>query len=79
MECRFVSLAFSGAMGLSGFTLSAWKTHYPWYAADSEFSSSNATLDAVFELSRYTLEAASLDTYTDSNTRERRPCKSREH
>jgi hypothetical protein len=30
-------------------------------------------LNAVWELSRYTLEAASLDTYTDSNTRERRP------
>jgi len=27
----------------------------------------------VWELSRYTLDAASMDTYTDSNTRERRP------
>ena len=73
MECRFVSLAFSGAMDLSGFTLSAWRTQYPYYEGDSHFSSSDATLDAVYELSRYTLEAASLDTYTDSNTRERRP------
>ena len=73
MECRFVTLAFSGTMALSDFTLSAWKTHYQWYEEDSQFSSSNATLDAVFELCRYTVDAASLDTYTDSNTRERRP------
>ena len=74
MECRFVQLTFSGSMALDGFELTAWKTHYPWYDGDSHFSSSNATLDAVWELCRYTLEAASLDTYTDSNTRERRPC-----
>ena len=73
MECRFITLAFSGDMSIDGFTLSAWKVHYPWYDSDSHFSSSNATLNAVFELSRYTLDAASLDTYTDSNTRERRP------
>ena len=73
MECRFVQLTFSGSMDLSGFTLTAWKTHYPWYDEDSHFSSSNATLNAVWELCRYTLDGASLDTYTDSNTRERRP------
>jgi hypothetical protein len=73
-ECRFVSLLFSEPdVAPTNFTLSAWKTHYPYDAADSNFSSSNGTLDAVFELCRYTLEAASLDTYTDSNTRERRP------
>jgi len=71
MECRFVSLVFSGAH--SNFTLSAWKVNYPYDSTDSHFESSNATLDAVYEISRYTLEAASLDTYTDSNTRERRP------
>ena len=73
MECRFVQLTFSGSMELSGFTLTAWKTHYPWYDEDSHFLSSNATLNAVWELCRYTLDGASLDTYTDSNTRERRP------
>ena len=59
MECRFVTLAFSGEMDLAGFTLSAWKVQYPWYSGDSDFSSSNATLNAVFELSRYTLETSS--------------------
>ena len=72
MECRFVSLKFSGTPP-SNMSLSAWQTHYPYYPEDSSFTSSNATLNAVWELCRYTLEAASLDTYTDSNTRERRP------
>ena len=31
-------------------------------------------LDAVWQLSSYTLQAAVTDTYADSNTRERRPC-----
>jgi hypothetical protein len=30
-------------------------------------------LNKVWELNRYTVQAAILDTYTDSNTRERRP------
>ncbi len=72
MECRWVSLSFTPAAP-ANFTLSGWKVHYPWDGADTSFTSSNATLNAVWELSRYTLEAASLDTYTDSNTRERRP------
>jgi alpha-L-rhamnosidase len=72
MECRFVKLQFSG-VAPTNFTLSAWKTHYKWDEGDSMFTSSNSTLNAVFELARYTLEAASLDTFTDSNTRERDP------
>eukprot|EP01050_Picozoa_sp_SAG11_P012697 SAG11_NODE_1429_length_4936_cov_5.029539_3_plen_589_part_00 len=72
MECRFVRLEFAGTAPTK-FTVSAWKTHYPYYEGDSHFTSSSAVLNAVYELSRYTLEGASLDTYTDSNTRERRP------
>jgi len=72
MECRFVSLIFSGAAPVN-FSLGAWKVHYPWYPEEAHFSSSNATLDAVWELACYTVEAASLSTYSDSNTRERRP------
>lgn len=71
MECRFVRLDFSAPP--PEFTLSAWWASYPWVESDSSFSSDNATLDAVFDLCRYTLHAASLDTYTDSNTRERTP------
>lgn len=72
MECRFVTLTFEGAAP-SNFTLTAWKVHYKWDEQDTSFTSNDATLNAVWELSRYTLEASSLDTYTDSNTRERRP------
>jgi hypothetical protein len=61
-----VSLTFSG-VAPTNFTLTAWKTHYQWYEGDSSFSSSNATLNAVWELCRYTLEAASLDTYGPSS------------
>ena len=40
---------------------------------DSSFASDNATLDAVYELARWTLDGGVVDTYTDSNSRERRP------
>jgi hypothetical protein len=75
MECRFVSLAFSvpAAAPAPNFTLSAWRANYPWYEEESMFTSDNATLNAVYDLCRYTLYSASLDTYTDSNTRERTP------
>ena len=73
MECRFASFVFGGTSAPSNFSVSAWKVQYPYDPSDSHFSSSSPMLNAVFELCRYTLEAASLDTYTDSNTRERRP------
>jgi len=72
MECRFVAMTFAG-QAPKNFTLSAWKVHYEWDETDTHFNSSNATLNAVWELSRYTLQAGSLDTYSDSNTRERQP------
>ena len=71
MECRFVRLTFSAPA--PSFTLNGWRASYPWYEEDSMFSSSNATLDAVYDLCRYTVFSAALDTYTDSNTRERTP------
>jgi hypothetical protein len=57
----------------ANWTVSAWRAQYPYDPRDSHFESDNATLDAVFELCRYTLEAGVLDTYSDSNTRERQP------
>jgi hypothetical protein len=71
MECRFALLTFTGLV--PAFTLSAWRVAYEWADEDSMFSSSNATLDAVYDLCRYTVFSAALDTYTDSNTRERTP------
>ena len=37
------------------------------------FAIGGTVLDAVWDLCRYTVNAGSLDTYTDSNTRERKP------
>ena len=68
MECRWAFLEFSVE---TQFTLSAWRVNYPWIESDSSFVSDNDVLNSVYELCRYTLYSASLDTYTDSNTRER--------
>lgn len=57
----------------SDFEIGAWVVQAPYVDEDSSFNSSNETLNRVWELCRYTLQAAVLDTYTDSNTRERRP------
>lgn len=46
------------------------KTRY--IDSDSSFSSDDTTLNSVYELARWTLDGGVLDTYTDSNTRERR-------
>lgn len=55
------------------FALSAWTVAYPWTETDSHFTSSNDMLNRVYELCRNTLRVTSLDTTTDSNTRERLP------
>ena len=73
-EFRFVNvlLPAGGALALADLELRAWRVEQEWDEAASAFASTNATLDAVWGLSRYTLRAGLLDTYTDSNTRERR-------
>ena len=53
--------------------LHAWMVQCDYDPTDSHFSSSNSTIDAVWELCRYTLQAGVLDIFTDSNTRECRP------
>jgi len=50
-----------------------WTVQAPWSGGDGGFASSDPSLDAVVELARYTLQATTADTFTDSNTRERRP------
>jgi hypothetical protein len=62
--------ARSGALELD---LAAWRVNYPWRDGDSHFSSSDSTLNAVWQLAADTLRFTSLDTATDSNTRERLP------
>ena len=55
----------SGVSGLSGLSGSTGL---------AEFSASVPALEAVFELVRHTVDAASLDLNTDSNTRQRDLC-----
>lgn len=54
------------------FNLSQWTVHYPW-VDEASFSSSNALLDSVWRLCKNTVKYTSLDTFTDSNVRERTP------
>lgn len=53
-------------------SIRAWQVNYHWNDDDSSFNSSNAPLNDVWALCKNTLKVTSLDTYTDSNTRERR-------
>lgn len=45
----------------------------PWNDGDAGFRSSNADLDRVWELCRYSIEALRFDVYQDTPTRERGP------
>lgn len=72
MEFRYLNLVFEGPAP-ADFNVSAWQTTYEWAPEDSFFACSNATLKAVWDLNYYTVQAGLLDTFTDSNTRERRP------
>jgi alpha-L-rhamnosidase len=67
MEFRYVSISInaSGAaapLALADLSLSAWRVAAPWDESESAFSSTNATLDAVWAQSRYTLSAGDADT-----------------
>ena len=78
MEFRYVNVFLdlgntTGNLQLDDIQLSAWACQYEWSDDDSYFTSSNATLNSVYQQSRYTTRAGLLDTFTDSNTRERRP------
>ena len=53
--------------------VTGWQVHYPWRESDSAFESSNTMLNQVWALCQNTLRVTSLDTFTDSNTRERLP------
>ena len=55
------------------FNLTFWVVRYPWNSSDTFFESSDDMLNSVWELCSNTLKVTSLDTTTDSNTRERRP------
>jgi hypothetical protein len=79
MIFRYLALQFTdGATGAArpppaNLSVGAWGVKYEYAAAESAFASDNATLNAVHELARWTLDGGVVDTYTDSNSRERRP------
>jgi alpha-L-rhamnosidase len=56
--------------------LTAWVVSYPWSDASGDvgsFNSSNSMLNSVWQLCANTAKVTSLDTTTDSNTREKLP------
>eukprot|EP00912_Choanoflagellata_sp_UC4_P000216 UC4_evm6s135 len=55
------------------FNLSMWRVFYPWNNSDSSFESENDVLNKVWNLCNNTMLVTSLDSTTDSNTRERLP------
>ncbi len=88
MEFRYAAIQWDGGGAVSStsslnepsapesppFTLTAWTVAYPYFEGESAFASSSPSLDAVWQLCENTLRVTSLDTTTDSNTRERLPC-----
>lgn len=68
--------ARAAIIGAMSFDLSAWVVRYPWSTASGDeghFNSSNAMLNKVWELCKNTVKVTSLDSATDSNTREKLP------
>ena len=53
------------------FTVKRWAVRYPFDDGDSRFKSSSNMLNQIWKLMSDSLQHTSLDTFTDSNTRER--------
>jgi hypothetical protein len=53
------------------FTVKRWAVRYPFDDDDSRFKSSSGMLNQIWKLMSDSLQHTSLDTFTDSNTRER--------
>jgi alpha-L-rhamnosidase len=77
MEFRYVNVILESdnnvIIPLNSIEIRAWRIAAAWDDSKSFFYSSNSSLNKIWAQSRYTIEAGLLDTYTDSNTRERRP------
>lgn len=72
-EFRYAELTFSAdGITMEDFNVSAWVLTLPQDAHTyATLNTSNAALDSVWEMCRYTTEASSLDLYADSNARQR--------
>ena len=73
MIFRYLSVEFVGEPPPTNWTVSAWGVNAPFDPTESFFNSSDTVLNRVWGLSSQMLEKGVLDTYTDSNARERRP------
>eukprot|EP00039_Didymoeca_costata_P011354 m.159020 g.159020 ORF g.159020 m.159020 type:complete len:742 (+) comp15145_c0_seq4:511-2736(+) len=73
MLFRYVAVKLIKGSMPKNMSFKSWAVRYEYVEKDSQFISSNKMLNAVHELARWTLDGGVLDTYTDSNTRERRP------
>ena len=73
MIFRYLSVEFVGEPPPNNWTVSAWGVNAPFDPTESFFNSSDTVLNRVWGLSSQMLEKGVLDTYTDSNARERRP------
>eukprot|EP01050_Picozoa_sp_SAG11_P035670 SAG11_NODE_13195_length_666_cov_0.724868_1_plen_103_part_00 len=63
----------SSSMIPADWGVAAWAVQQEYDPNDSHFSSDNTTLNRVWELCRNTLQAGVIGTFTDSNTRDRKP------
>jgi hypothetical protein len=55
LTCRYLNLIFcDGPAPTAPINVTAWMVQQHWVDTESRFESSNATLNAVWELSRYT-------------------------
>ncbi len=73
---RYAELIFLDGPPPPGLSVSAWGAAYEWNEDDSNFASSDPILNHVWRLCSNTLRYGVMGTYTDSNTRERRPYES---
>ena len=55
----------------SQLSASAWTVEYAFNSSDSSFNCSDESLEAVWRLSKQTIQSTNLDMWTDSNTRQR--------
>jgi len=72
-EFRYVELEFDSAeIETEQFDLSAWSIKVPFDASSfASLTTSDDSLNKVWEMCRYTIEVGPLDVYSDSNARQR--------
>ena len=71
---QFSNSSLPGSINLKDFAVEAWVVTLPFDSSSfASMNSSNPLLDQVWNLCQYTIEASTLDLYSDSNARQRSP------